>query len=120
MNSLSYTSPAKEEDVCWTEKETLMEEVTVKEEEKEVTVKKEEQAFRVKEEEEAFRVKEEEFGLKEEGEITVTLEEETGDLINTREYCLKHRGTTSAVVESVWFLRCILLKFYTWICWSVL
>ncbi|KAK6301203.1 hypothetical protein J4Q44_G00293010, partial [Coregonus suidteri] len=86
MSSLSY-SPPKEEEVCWTEKD-----VTVKEEEEEedVTVKTEVEgeAVTVKEEEEVT-VKEEEavFGVKEEGEITVTLEEEeeTGELINTRE-----------------------------------
>ncbi|KAK6301332.1 hypothetical protein J4Q44_G00294300, partial [Coregonus suidteri] len=105
MSSLSYSPPAKEEEVCWTEKEALVEEedvtiqkqvegeaVTVKEEEKDVTVKEEEDAFRVKEEEDVT-VKEEieedaVFGVKKEGEITVTLkdeEEEIGDLINTRE-----------------------------------
>ncbi|KAM9428871.1 uncharacterized protein ACWYII_019735 isoform 3-T3 [Salvelinus alpinus] len=103
MSSLSYSPPAKDEAVCWTEKEAL-----VKEEEEEVaitiqkqvegeavTVKEEEKdAFRVKEEEEDVTVKEEEedavfgvedevkededvFGMKdEEGEITVTLEED--------------------------------------------
>ncbi|XP_055786786.1 zinc finger protein 558-like [Salvelinus fontinalis] len=87
MSSLSYSHPAKEEEVCWTEKEGLWlnivaeeedvtiqkqgegEAVTVKEE-KDVIVKEEEAAFRVKEDED-ITVKEEE-----EGEKTVTLEEE--------------------------------------------
>ncbi|XP_052354836.1 uncharacterized protein LOC118370087 isoform X2 [Oncorhynchus keta] len=104
MSSLNYSPPVKEEGVCWTEKEALGlnivvkedvtvkqevegEAVTVKVEEKDVSVKEEEDAFRVKEED--VTVKEEEeavFGVKKEGEITVTLkdeEEEIGDLINT-------------------------------------
>ncbi|KAK6301316.1 hypothetical protein J4Q44_G00294140, partial [Coregonus suidteri] len=110
MRSLSYSPPAKEEEVCWTEKEALVKEeeeeedvtiqkqvegeaVTVKEE-IDVTVKEEEDAFRVKEEEDVtvkeeddedavFRVKEEEKTVtsKEEEEQ----EEEERDLINTRE-----------------------------------
>ncbi|XP_023993483.2 neurofilament medium polypeptide-like [Salvelinus sp. IW2-2015] len=98
MSSLSYSPPAKEEVVCWTEKEALVkdgeeeeavaiqkqvegEAVTVNEEEKDVSVKEEEDAFRVKEEEEDAV-----FGVKEEGEMTVTSkkeeeeEEETGYL----------------------------------------
>ncbi|XP_045072835.1 zinc finger protein 771-like [Coregonus clupeaformis] len=78
MSSLNYSPPAKkEEEVCWTEKQGLWLNVVVKEEEEEedVTVKGDEEAFRVKEEDEE--------------EITVTLkeedEDETGDLINTRE-----------------------------------
>ncbi|XP_045546527.1 zinc finger and SCAN domain-containing protein 21-like isoform X2 [Salmo salar] len=96
--------PRSEEEVCWTEKEVLVkeekeeEDVTVKKEVEgeAVTVKEEEkdvkdEEFTVKEEEESLRVKEEDavIGMKEKGEITVTLEE-TGDLINTRErhdYC---------------------------------
>uniref|UniRef100_A0A4W5RJG6 C2H2-type domain-containing protein n=1 Tax=Hucho hucho TaxID=62062 RepID=A0A4W5RJG6_9TELE len=90
--SSSYFPPAKEEEVCWTEKQVIVKEeedeeaVTVKQEVEgeDVTVKEED--VTVKEEEESLRVKEDAvFGLKEEGEITVTLEEETGDLINTRE-----------------------------------
>ncbi|XP_052354843.1 proline-, glutamic acid- and leucine-rich protein 1-like isoform X2 [Oncorhynchus keta] len=107
MSSLN-SSPVIEE-VCWTEKETLVLNVVVKEEKEEedvtvkqeveggaVTVKEEEEDVSVKEEEDSFRVKEEEeekdddavFGVKKEGEITVTLEDEElerGDLINTRE-----------------------------------
>ncbi|XP_070297287.1 zinc finger protein 24-like [Salvelinus sp. IW2-2015] len=101
MSSLSYSPPAKEEKVCWTEKEGLVKEeeeekditvkqeeveaVTVKEEDKDVSVKKEEDAFRVKEEEDVT-VKVEKEEKEEEGEITVTskmeeeLEEETGFL----------------------------------------
>ncbi|XP_071216325.1 parathymosin-like isoform X2 [Salvelinus alpinus] len=119
MSSLSYSPPATEEDVYWTEKEVLVKEeeeeeavtvkqevdgeaVTVNEEEKDVTVKEEEDAFRMKEEEDVT-VKEEDdavFGVKEE-EMTVTLEEEkedqeqeeeTGDLIKTSPRCEKdHR-----------------------------
>ncbi|XP_021464720.2 zinc finger protein 436-like isoform X2 [Oncorhynchus mykiss] len=114
MSFLNFSPPAKEEAVCWTEKEALGlnivvkeekeeedvtvkkqvegEAVTVKEEEKDVSVKEEEDAFRVKEEEEDVTVKEEEeedavFGVKKEGEITVTLKDEgeIGDLSNTRE-----------------------------------
>ena len=64
MSTLNYSPPAKEEEVCWTEKEGLWlkvveeedvkiqkqvegEDVTVKEEEKDVTVKEEEDPFRV-------------------------------------------------------------------------
>ncbi|XP_036798272.1 glutamic acid-rich protein isoform X4 [Oncorhynchus mykiss] len=94
----------KEEEDVTVKQEVEGEAVTVKEEEKDVSVKEEEDAFRVKEEVDVA-VKEEEdavfgveddvkededvFGMKdEEGEITVTLEEDeeeqTGDLINTR------------------------------------
>ncbi|XP_055769889.1 chemotaxis regulatory protein ChePep-like [Salvelinus fontinalis] len=99
MSSLSYSPPATEEDVCWTEKEVLVKEeaVTIQKqvEGEAVTVKEEEDAFRVKEEEDVTVKEEEEdavFGVKE-GEITVTLKEEkkeeqeqkeeTGDLIKT-------------------------------------
>ncbi|XP_064803370.1 uncharacterized protein LOC135521399 isoform X2 [Oncorhynchus masou masou] len=99
-------SPLVKEEVCWTEKEALGLNIVVKEEEvtvkKEVegvavTVKEEEKDVSVKEEEDSFRVKEEDvtvkeenlvFGVKKEGEITVTLnveEEEIGVLINTRQ-----------------------------------
>ncbi|KAM9487608.1 uncharacterized protein ACWYII_004747 isoform 7-T7 [Salvelinus alpinus] len=110
MSSLNISPLVKEEEVCWTEKEALGlnivvkeekeeeditvkievegEAVTVKEEEKDVSVKEEEDAFRVKEEEDVTMKEEEDavFGVKNEGEITVTLkdeEEEIGDLINT-------------------------------------
>ncbi|XP_036843505.1 uncharacterized protein LOC110531761 isoform X2 [Oncorhynchus mykiss] len=102
MSLLKYSPFAKEEGVCWTEKEALGLDIVVKEEEEEdVPVKKENKEIPVKEEEGEFRVKEEEdvtvneeekekeqdtvFGVKEEGEITVTLkeEDETGDLNNT-------------------------------------
>eukprot|EP00063_Salmo_salar_P008077 XP_013982912.1 PREDICTED: glutamic acid-rich protein-like isoform X2 [Salmo salar] len=110
MSSLSYSPPAKEEAVCWTEnkapegiwlnivvkeekeeedvtvkKQVKVEAVPVKEEEEDVTVKEEEDTFRVKEEEE-----EQEEDAGEEGEMTVTLkeedEEETEDLIETSKY----------------------------------
>ncbi|XP_021415004.2 zinc finger and SCAN domain-containing protein 9 [Oncorhynchus mykiss] len=91
MNSLNYSPPVKEEEVCWTEKEALGLNIVVKEEEEDVTVKQVEgEAVTVKEKEKDVSVKEEEdsFRVKEEeGEITVTLEEEeeVGDLFNTRE-----------------------------------
>ena len=119
MSALRYCPHTKEE-VGWTEKETLLKEekeedavavkievedeaVTVKEEEtvkievedEAVTVKEEE--VTVKEEEESLRVKE---GMKEEGEITVTLEE-TGDLINTSKCCFKNSGTNSVVILTI-------------------
>eukprot|EP00063_Salmo_salar_P064689 XP_014039524.1 PREDICTED: E3 ubiquitin-protein ligase TRIM22-like [Salmo salar] len=66
--------------VCWTEKEGLWLNIVVKEEEEEedVTVKGDTEAFRVKEGDVVF-------GVKEQGEVTVTLENEedkTGDLMN--------------------------------------
>ncbi|KAK6301331.1 hypothetical protein J4Q44_G00294290 [Coregonus suidteri] len=69
MSSLSYSPPAKEEEVCWTEKEALVKE---EEEEEDVTIQKQVdggEAVTVKEEEkDAFRVKEEEdVTVKEEG-----------------------------------------------------
>ncbi|XP_031680509.1 cilia- and flagella-associated protein 251-like isoform X2 [Oncorhynchus kisutch] len=115
MSSLNFSPPSKEE-VCWTKKEGLVKEeaeeeavtiqeqvegdvVTVKEEEKDAFRVKEEEDVTVKEEEAdaVFGVKDEVkededvFGMKdEEGEITVTLEEDeeekTGDLINTSKY----------------------------------
>nr|XP_046194238.1 protein Ycf2-like [Oncorhynchus gorbuscha] len=74
MSSLSYSPLAKEEEVCWTEKEALGLNVVVKEEEEDVSVKGEEEAFRMKEVEEveeSFRWKEEEEGIE-----AVTVEEE--------------------------------------------
>ncbi|XP_042166815.1 zinc finger protein 530-like [Oncorhynchus tshawytscha] len=112
MGSLNYPPPVKEEGVCWTEKEALGLNIVVKEEKEEeddVTVKQEVEveAVTVKEEEDALRVKEEEdaiFGVKEEeGEMTVTLkeeneeqEEETGDLIKTRERPDSDSGKSSS------------------------
>nr|XP_029480874.1 zinc finger protein with KRAB and SCAN domains 3-like isoform X2 [Oncorhynchus nerka] len=105
MSSLNYSPPVKEEEVCWTEKEALGLNIVVKEEkeEEDITVKQEVEGDAVTEkEEDAFIVKEEEekdedavFGVKKEGEITVTLKDEDeeveiGDLIKTRErldYC---------------------------------
>ncbi|XP_035602984.1 zinc finger protein 436-like [Oncorhynchus keta] len=79
MSSLSYSPPAEEEVVCWTEKEALGLNVVVKEEKEEddVTVKQEEEG---KEEDAVFEVNDEK-----EGERTVVLTEESGDLITTRE-----------------------------------
>uniref|UniRef100_A0A674CBR6 C2H2-type domain-containing protein n=1 Tax=Salmo trutta TaxID=8032 RepID=A0A674CBR6_SALTR len=108
MSSLNYSPPVKEEEVCWTEKEALGLNIVVKEEkeEEDVTVKQEVEgeAVTVKEEEKDVSVKQEEeeedvvFGVKKEGEITVTLkdeEEETGDLSNTRVRS-DYRGTSGA------------------------
>ncbi|XP_071215092.1 gelsolin-related protein of 125 kDa-like isoform X2 [Salvelinus alpinus] len=104
MRSVSFSPPAKEEEVCWTEKEALGLNIVVKEEKEEeavtvkqevegeaVTLKEEEKdAFRVKEEEDAFRVKEEEDVTvkdeeadKEEDAVFGVKEEEVGDLFNT-------------------------------------
>ncbi|XP_064858227.1 zinc finger and SCAN domain-containing protein 21-like [Oncorhynchus nerka] len=82
MSSLNYSPLAKEEEVCWTEKEGLWLNVVVKEEkeEEDVTVKQEVEgeAFTVKEEEKDVSVKEEEdsFRVKEEEDVTVKEEEE--------------------------------------------
>ena len=122
MRSLSY-SPAKEDEDITVKQEVEGEAVTVKEEKDAFRVKEEEDVT-VKEEEDAvYGVKEEE------GEMTATsIEEETGhlgpvsqthlktsngsngelshkmvlrnrSLIHTSKYCLKYRGTNSAVVE---------------------
>ncbi|XP_055767368.1 bone sialoprotein 2-like isoform X4 [Salvelinus fontinalis] len=119
MSSLNFSTLVKEDEVCWTEKEALGLNIVVKEEEEEedVTVKQEVEngAVTVKEEEDAFRVKEEEdvtvkeeeeeekeedavFGVKKEkeGEITVILTEESGDLITTRERPDSDSGKSSS------------------------
>ncbi|XP_029594677.1 uncharacterized protein LOC115177831 isoform X2 [Salmo trutta] len=85
MSSLNYSPTAKEQEVCWTEKEGLWLNIVVKEEEEEedVTVKGDTEALRVKEKEE--KEGDVVFGVKEQGEVTVTLENEedkTGDLMN--------------------------------------
>ncbi|KAM9492247.1 uncharacterized protein ACWYII_004189 isoform 9-T10 [Salvelinus alpinus] len=101
MSSLNYSSPVKEEEVCWTEKEALALNIVVKEEEEDITVKGEKEPFRMKkEEEEAVIVKEEKAPFREEEDaISIKVkkedflgvkEEETEYLINTRErhdYC---------------------------------
>ncbi|XP_031667229.1 uncharacterized protein LOC109881037 isoform X3 [Oncorhynchus kisutch] len=104
MSSLSYSPPAKEEEVYWTEKEALGLNVVVKEEEEEddeeVSVFGEEEAFRIiKEEEEAITLKEEEKDVMAKGEEAISIkekedvlgvkgeeegeEQETDDLIHT-------------------------------------
>ncbi|XP_052373343.1 uncharacterized protein LOC127929512 [Oncorhynchus keta] len=110
MSSLSYSPPANEEEICWTEKAAMGMNIVVKEEEEEdITVKGTEEACRIKTEEEeegieAVTVKEEEgievvtveeeveaFRMKDEVEEDITLkeehfvvkEEETEDPINT-------------------------------------
>ncbi|KAM9492338.1 uncharacterized protein ACWYII_004233 isoform 1-T2 [Salvelinus alpinus] len=75
MSSLSYFSPAKEDEVCWTQKEALGLNIVVKEDD--ITVKGEEEAFRMKkEEEEAITLKEEEEHFGVEGVTAVTVEKE--------------------------------------------
>ncbi|XP_064870280.1 zinc finger protein with KRAB and SCAN domains 7-like [Oncorhynchus nerka] len=86
MSSLNNSPTAKGQEVCWTEKEGLWLNIVVKEEEEEedVTLKGNTGALREEEEEEGDVV----FGVKEQGEVTVTLENEegkTGDLMNTGE-----------------------------------
>ncbi|XP_055770469.1 golgin subfamily A member 6-like protein 26 isoform X2 [Salvelinus fontinalis] len=77
MSSLNYSSPAKEEEVCWTEKEALALNIVVKEEEEGITVKGEKEPFRMKkEEEEVVIVKEEEAVIVKEEEAVIVKEEE--------------------------------------------
>ncbi|KAM9492322.1 uncharacterized protein ACWYII_004224 isoform 6-T6 [Salvelinus alpinus] len=77
MSSLNYSSPAKEEEVCWTEKEALALNIVVKEEEEGITVKGEKEPFRMKkEEEEAVIVKKEEAVIVKEEEAVIVKEEE--------------------------------------------
>ncbi|XP_071244689.1 uncharacterized protein [Salvelinus alpinus] len=87
MRSVSFSPPAKEEEVCWTEKEGMWQNIVVKEEEGEAVT------LKVEEEDAVFGVKEEE------GEITVTLEEEeeVGDLFNTN----KERYESQSTYEEV-------------------
>ncbi|XP_045569186.1 cilia- and flagella-associated protein 251-like [Salmo salar] len=78
MSSLNYSPLAKEEDVCWTEKEALALNIVVKEEEEGVTMKGEREAFIIKKEEEGaviLKEEEEHFGV-EEGIEAVTVKEE--------------------------------------------
>jgi hypothetical protein len=74
MRSRSY-SPAKEEEICWTEEE---EDVTVKQE-------VEGEAVTSKEELDAFRVKEEDVTVKEEEDVTVQGEEDSGFAVKEEE-----------------------------------
>uniref|UniRef100_A0A8K9V3M8 C2H2-type domain-containing protein n=1 Tax=Oncorhynchus mykiss TaxID=8022 RepID=A0A8K9V3M8_ONCMY len=77
MSSLNYSSSAKIEDVCRTEKDALALDIVVKEEEEDITVKGEKEPFRIKkEEEEAVIVKEEE---------AVIVKEEEDDVIGKEE-----------------------------------
>ncbi|XP_055763043.1 zinc finger and SCAN domain-containing protein 2-like [Salvelinus fontinalis] len=77
MSSLSYFSPAKEDEVCWTQKEALGLNIVVKEDD--ITVKGEEEAFRMKkEEEEAITLKEEEDVIVKEENETLGVKEEEG------------------------------------------
>ncbi|KAL1005374.1 hypothetical protein UPYG_G00058240 [Umbra pygmaea] len=104
MNSINYGDGggAGKEKVCWTEKEGLWLNIVVKEEKEEeaVSINREVDAVTGRGENELVRVKEEEVTVKEEednvieeedvsevkeGEITVTLEEESGDVMNTGE-----------------------------------
>ncbi|XP_064872202.1 trichohyalin-like [Oncorhynchus nerka] len=89
MSSLNYSSPAKEEDVCCTEKEALALNIVVEDEEVDVTVKEEKEPFRMKkEEEETVIVKEEDaviekesFRMKKEEEETVIVKEEDAVIV---------------------------------------
>ncbi|XP_045567027.1 zinc finger and SCAN domain-containing protein 21-like [Salmo salar] len=75
MSSLSFFSPAKEEEVCWKQKDALGLNIVVKEDD--ITVKGEEEAFRIKKEEgEAITLKEEEEHFGVEGVTAVTVEKE--------------------------------------------
>ncbi|KAL1005373.1 hypothetical protein UPYG_G00058230 [Umbra pygmaea] len=102
MNSINYGGGAGKEKVCWTEKDGLWLNFVVKKEKEEeaVSINREVDAVTGRGENELVRVKEEEVTVKEEednvikeedvsevkeGEITVTLEEESGDDINTGE-----------------------------------
>ncbi|KAM9492380.1 uncharacterized protein ACWYII_004260 isoform 2-T2 [Salvelinus alpinus] len=74
MSSLNYSSPAKEEEVCCTEKKALALNIVVEEEEEGITVKGEKEPFRM--EEEAVIVKEEEAVIVKEEEAVIVKEEE--------------------------------------------
>ena len=124
MSSFNYSSPAKEVDVCCTEKEALALNIVVKEEEEDITVRGEKEAFRIKmEEEEAVFVKEEKEPFREEEDavsikvkeedVLGVKEEETEYLINTSEYCLQQTGIQTMQLLNVGSLRGILLKIYT-------
>ncbi|XP_064866062.1 uncharacterized protein LOC135564623 [Oncorhynchus nerka] len=82
MSSLNYSSPAKEEDVCCSEKEALALNIVVKDEEEDITVKGEKEALAlnivVKDEEEDITVKgeKEPFRMKKEEEEAVIGKEE--------------------------------------------
>ncbi|XP_064872414.1 zinc finger protein 791-like [Oncorhynchus nerka] len=105
MSSLNYSSPAKEEDVCCSEKEALALNIVVKDEEEDITVKgekealalnivvkdEEEEDITVKGEKEPFRMEEEAVIGKEEkasssslkGSISVKVKEE--DVLGVKE-----------------------------------
>ncbi|XP_052363215.1 zinc finger protein 791-like [Oncorhynchus keta] len=76
MSSLNYYSPAKEEEVCWTEKEALGLNIVVKEED-DVIEETEEEHFREEDDAVAVEVKKE--------YVLRVKEEETEYQINTRE-----------------------------------
>ncbi|KAM9492275.1 uncharacterized protein ACWYII_004207 isoform 3-T3 [Salvelinus alpinus] len=88
MSSQSYSPPANEEEVCWTEKAALGMNIVIKEEEEDITVIGTEEACRIKREEEEEEIEavtvEEMEGLEavtvkeEEGIEAVTVEEMEG------------------------------------------
>eukprot|EP00063_Salmo_salar_P087038 XP_014061873.1 PREDICTED: protein Ycf2-like isoform X2 [Salmo salar] len=101
MSSLNYSYPAKEDEVCFLEKEALALNIVVEENEEDITVKGEKEPFRMKKEEEEvvigkeekepFREEEDAISIKVKKEDVLGVkEEETEDQINTRErhdYC---------------------------------
>nr|XP_046194735.1 uncharacterized protein LOC124025113 [Oncorhynchus gorbuscha] len=80
MSSLNYSSPAKEEDVCCTEKDALALNIIVKDEEENITVKGEKDALPldivVKDEEEDITVK----GEKEALPLNIVVKDEEEDI----------------------------------------
>ena len=115
MSSLKYSSPAKEVDVCCTEKEALALNIVVKDEEEDITVKgekdalplnivvkeEEEEDITVKGEKEPFRMEEEAVIGKEEkayssslkGSISVKVKEE--DVLGVKEEDTEYLISTS-------------------------
>jgi hypothetical protein len=130
MSSLSC-SPAKEEEVFWTEKEALLKE---EEDEKDVTIQKqvEGEAVPVKEEEKDVSVEEKEetgylgpvspthlnasYGS--DGELGHKMVLRNRAVINTSKYCLKNRGTNSAVVELMCGVKGEICNCYIYIIYS--
>ncbi|XP_036798178.1 uncharacterized protein LOC118938411 isoform X2 [Oncorhynchus mykiss] len=95
MSSLNYSSPAKEDDVCWAEREALGLNIVVKEED--ITVKGEEEASRTIKEEDHVT-----FGV-EEGIEAVTVEEEWVEdfrIKKEEDVIVKEEEASSSTLES--------------------